>query len=125
MITDLSVTHNGKTAYHLNPFLVELQQLDEADVCQLITLHQKKLEVYDLLKAVDKQDRKAVHQLVDLIEYYEFALQATWKFDLDRRFHDWTAVPGCKCAPTVKPNEGIPNARAYHPVCSIHFDLID
>lgn len=117
---ELAVFRNGRIVFYLSRELVAQQKLSKEEVKRLVTIHSQRLSVSDELRNADLTDREKVHDLLDLIEYHEFLLQAVWKFKLDSSYHLWRRVPHCSCAKHSWPSK----VRNYSPNCKVHFDRV-
>lgn len=79
--------------YHLNPVLVEQQNLTSSQIKRIVRLHAKRWKLF-----VDSITMKPT-VVVQRLEKLEYALQRAWGFieDSDRHTH-WYTVPGCSCS---------------------------
>ncbi len=92
---NLKVYHNGEFKYSLNERLFRRQNLTEDDAALLVSLHEKKLKLFDMVRETD--DRAELRRYVKLFAVIENTLQDTWGFGADHRFHEWYTIPKCTC----------------------------
>lgn len=96
-------TEDG-TVQALNPFLIKKQKLSIADIKEIIRLSKEKYILFEMMKKcllghwLDK--KKAIKYLKILakkVTQVEYALQQTWKFKKNRKFHRFWELPHCSC----------------------------
>lgn len=86
-------------ACHLNPYLIERQGLTDADVAEIVRLHNVRENVFkDLETLTPTEDAGMIRVCVSMVENLEFALQRAWKFEVTKSMHTWWFLsPHCSC----------------------------
>lgn len=100
----------------LNQELIHQQGVKPDCVERLEQLH---IELLDILNQPENYGEPS--EVVQLIEGYEYALQALWNFSINSDFHvRWFGVKGCKC-PSMDNLElfGSPK-RIFNQKCPFH-----
>lgn len=113
------VSYDGEGIGTLNHYLVDLQNINEVAIERLKMLHR---EQHRLIKLAEQNlhDVYMLRLINRMIEEIRFELQRTWKFPMDKNFHHFWRVPGCKC-PVIQ-NEALwPNGNYYiNTACPVH-----
>lgn len=108
----------------LNAGLVEKQGLSERDINDITKLHELKhyvFQIMDSVKGVTDDDRLILLQCVDMVEKIEYKLQQTWKFKIDRSWHNWYEVPKCGCPKMDNRGyKGVGDYRIINRDCILH-----
>lgn len=96
---DLIIYKDGKPLYAINETLLKKQfpKLKERNKAlkRIKELHYYKLELLDLMKAIDD---KAQLRLLDLeLNKTEGLLQNVWKFPVDSKWYKFWERPHCSC----------------------------
>jgi hypothetical protein len=83
----------------LNPVLVERQALTDAEITEIVRLHNVRENVFKELESLNPTiDTRMVTVCVSMIENLEFALQRAWRFTEDKAMHTWWFMsPHCTC----------------------------
>lgn len=115
----LEITHKGVVVSSLNPRLIEKQNLNSETVLSIVGLHEKKLSVFEEMKATD--DSVKLRELASLITDIEFKLQDLWGFQRNADFHRFWEVPKCICPKLDNEDRwGLPVGRYYNKDCPVH-----
>lgn len=90
----LTVTYKNKST-HLNPVLISLQNLSEADVSLIKRLHMTRMEIEcDMENAPSEYILKGLYSLWLNVQHL---LQDAWKFERNDNFIRFWDVPRCTC----------------------------
>lgn len=119
---DLLVIHNGKPAARLNHQLL-LRQNAIKNVKEIVSNHQDKLKVYDLIK--EEEDPKVLKIYADVLTDIEFTLQELWNFPKDIKWHRFWQTPKCTCA-KMDNEDNFPTGYYYKSGdCPLHNGFVD
>ena len=80
----------------LNERLILQQKLSEAEVEQILCIHEYKLTICTKMEALPPDNPK-VKAYAKRLEQLEFLLQDAWKFPRDANFHRFWEMPHCTC----------------------------
>lgn len=115
---DLTVIHNDKPVFNLNPAFVEKQGLSETDIEKIKALHVQRLDIFDKMKA--ESDVASLKSLASEVEQCEFALQEVWGFEKDANMHLWYKVPQCDCPKLDNAERRGSRYKIINEKCKIH-----
>ena len=114
---DLTVYHNDKPILRLNGNLAERQGITKEALTELKRLHCARIDIEDNLQTCRMEARRV---LLECWTDNQFALQRTWGFTEDVKFHRFWDIDGCGC-PQMDNNDAYPTG--YYVVsgnCRIH-----
>ena len=100
----LTIAYKNKNT-HLNPVLISLQNLSEADVSLIKRLHMTRMEI-----ECDMEDAPSEYILKGLYSLWwnvQHLLQDAWKFERNDNFIRFWDVPRCTC-PKMDNEENYP-----------------
>ena len=115
--SDLTVYHNDKPILRLNGNPAERQGIPKEALTELKRLHCARIDIEDNLQICRMEDRRV---LLECWTDNQFALQRTWGFTEDVKFHRFWDIDGCGC-PQTDNNDAYPTG--YYVVsgnCRIH-----
>ncbi len=86
-------------SWMLNPRIVAKQKLTEAEITEIVDLHNVRESVFDTMKSLTPNvDRGKLSICVAQVEHLEFALQKAWRFVQTKSMHTWWFLsPHCSC----------------------------
>mgnify|MGYP001813114494 FL=1 len=108
----------------LNERLLEKQGIDEEGAQRIIALHEKRENMFDLMRALDPEDpqqRISLREWAEKVEELEFELQDAWGFPQTRDMHSWWyRLPHCKCPIMDNMDVMGTDLRYFNGDCPIH-----
>ena len=108
----------------LNPYLIDKQELTEAEVEYIKHLHGIREELFKNMEPLNPENPEELEMLrhgAEELRDIEFALQRAWKFEENSEYHSWWfRIPHCTC-PKLD-NEEMVGVRGwwYSSICPIH-----
>jgi hypothetical protein len=121
---DYSIIRNNEINYIINPNLIKAKNISEEGLNKIKALHHEKLDVYDLMEAMDPEtDKEELFICSQKLTDIEFRLQEAWGFERNAKFHRFWDQPHCTC-PKMDNNDTYPYGRyLIHSECYHNFKL--
>ena len=96
IILESRIAKVNNEGVRLNERLIIQKGLSEAEVEQILRLHEYKLTIRGKMKALPPNNPK-IRAYAKELEQLEFLLQEAWKFPRDANFHRFWEMPHCTC----------------------------
>ena len=106
--------------YNLSLPLIKKMNLCQAEVDDIVKLHEKKLLIYTMAK--NTESSPLLKALAEELKEVEFQMQDKWGFDRDARWHAWHYIPKCDCAKLDNDDMRGTNYQIINTACPIHGD---
>lgn len=115
---------DGNPLTFLNPHLVKIQGVSDAQLEALKLSHQLRWMLFETAKKVLDEPLK-LRALANMMTALEFEQQALWNFPQDKTYHRFFEFPGCTC-PKHDNAERLGTAfKIYASDCPIHGKQVD
>lgn len=116
-----AVVRNDKVVYYLNGNLAIANKVTDEELEQIKALHVKKLDLFDIAtQAAAANNTDLLKSLAAELQQIEFDMQKAWHFPQDHTFHEWYAIPGCRCPKMDNAEARGVDRRIYSGACPIH-----
>lgn len=86
-------------AWMLNPHLIAQQKLTDAEIEEIVRLHNVRENVFKEMETLTPtKDARMITVCVSMVENLEYALQRAWRFEVTKSMHTWWFLsPHCSC----------------------------